>query len=183
MNGAGKVLIVGPSWVGDLVMAQSLFRELRERRPNVEIDVLAPAWSLPVVQRMQEINRTVENPVGHGEFGLLRRWRVGRSLRARGYAQAIVLPRSLKAALIPYFAGIPRRTGFRGEHRYGLINDMRKFDPQRLDQTVRRFVALGRDDETEWLEPFPLPKLEVDRSAIEGFEESAFRPAVNSALP
>ncbi len=61
------------------------------------------------------------------------------------YEQAIVLPRSFKSALIPWFAGIPRRTGFRGESRFGLINDVRAFDPALLDQTVKRFIALGID--------------------------------------
>ena len=65
------------------------------------------------------------------------------SLRQYRYDQAIVLPRSLKAALVPFFAAIPQRTGFTGEMRFGLLNDRRPFNPARLDQTVKRFVALG----------------------------------------
>jgi heptosyltransferase-2 len=68
---------------------------------------------------------------------------LGVRLRAERYTEAIVLPRSLKAALVPWFARIPKRTGFRGEWRYGLLNDVRELDRTRLDQTVRRFVALG----------------------------------------
>jgi heptosyltransferase-2 len=138
-----KVLVVGPSWVGDMVMAQALYKLLRQRSPEAEIHVIAPPWSLPVLERMPEVARGIELGVGHGELGLGRRMALGRKLRAERYGRAIVLPRSAKAALVPWLARIPRRTGFRGEWRYGLLNDVRVLDAS-LDQTVKRFVALGR---------------------------------------
>ena len=144
MTATAKVLVVGPSWVGDMVMAQALYRLLRRRAPDTEIHVLAPAWSLPVLARMPEVARGIELPVSHGELALGVRRRVGVSLRAEKYSRAIVLPRSAKAALVPWFARVPRRTGFRGEWRYGLLNDRRRLD-SRLDQTVKRFVALGME--------------------------------------
>jgi heptosyltransferase-2 len=165
-----KLLVVGPSWVGDMVMAQSLYKLLKARDPSIEIDVLAPAWSLPLLERMDEISTGIELPLGHGKLGIGERRRLGRSLRGR-YRRAIVLPRSLKSALVPWFAGIARRTGFRGEWRYGLINDMRAFDPVRLDQTVRRFVALGLGpDESELPEP-PEPSLRIDGAARDRMAE------------
>ncbi|HEU4620116.1 MAG TPA: lipopolysaccharide heptosyltransferase II, partial [Gammaproteobacteria bacterium] len=121
------------------------------------VHVLAPPWSLPILYRMPEVARAVELDVRHGELGLGRRWRVGRALAGEGYGQAIVLPRSLKAALVPFFASIPVRTGFLGEHRYGLVNDVRPFDPDLLDQTVKRFVALGAERGE------PLPGIEPPR--------------------
>jgi heptosyltransferase-2 len=142
VNAADKVLIVGPSWVGDMVMAQALYKLLRQQDPNVEIHVVAPAWSLPVLERMPEVARGIELAVGHGELGLRRRWALARRLRAERYTRAIVLPRSAKAALVPWLAGVPRRTGFRGEWRFGLLNDIRSMDAS-LDQTVKRFLALG----------------------------------------
>ena len=138
-----KVLVVGPSWVGDMVMAQALYKLLRLESPTAEIHVVAPRWSLPVLERMPEVARGVELDVGHGQLHLGRRRSVGRQLRAERYTRAIVLPRSAKAALVPWFAKVPRRTGFRGEWRYGLLNDVRPLDT-RLDQTVKRFVALGQ---------------------------------------
>ncbi len=144
MTAGAKVLVVGPSWVGDMVMAQALYRLLRRRDPAVEIHVVAPQWSLPVLARMPEVARGIELAVGHGELGLAQRRALGRRLRAERYARAIILPRSLKAALVPWFAGVPRRTGFRGEWRYGLLNDVRA-QGEELDQTVKRFVALGRE--------------------------------------
>jgi heptosyltransferase-2 len=158
-----KVLIVGPAWVGDMVMAQSLFILLQRNHPGVEIDVIAPAWSTPLLQRMPEVRRPVEMPVGHGELGLAVRYRIGRQLRGEGYEQAIVLPRSFKSAITPFFAGIQRRTGYRGEMRFGLINDMRPLDKSRLPGMVQRYVALGLEWDAE-LPPaeIPQPRLEVD---------------------
>jgi lipopolysaccharide heptosyltransferase II len=159
-----KLLVVGPSWVGDMVMAQSLYRLLKAQEEERAIDVLAPAWSLPLLGRMPEVASGIELPLGHGELGIAVRRRLGRSLRGR-YSRAIVLPRSLKSALVPWFAGIAQRTGFRGEWRYGLINDMRPFDPERLDQTVRRFLALGLGRGDGTLPDPPEPRLDVDPRA------------------
>jgi heptosyltransferase-2 len=110
---------------------------------------------------MPEVRRALPLPVGHGELKLGERMRVGRSLRDGGYAHAIVLPRSLKAALVPFFARVPLRTGFRGEMRYGLLNDIRDLDKSRLDQTVKRFLALGLPRDAELPSP-PHPALSVD---------------------
>jgi heptosyltransferase-2 len=158
------ILVVGPAWVGDMVMAQSLYKLLKRRVPDVAIDVLAPAWSLPLLGRMPEVRQGIELKLGHGELGLSARRALGRSLRDR-YDRAIVLPRSLKSALVPWFARIPRRTGFRGEWRFGLINDRRPFDPRRLDQTVKRFLALGLDEGESALPPVPEPSLVSDASS------------------
>ena len=153
-------LVVGPSWVGDMVMAQALFKYLKSMHPERPVDVLAPGWSLPVVKRMPEVRDGLAAETGHGELGLGKRRAIGRSLRGR-YDHAIVLPRSFKAALVPWFARVPRRTGFRGESRFGLINDMRPFDKSLLDQTIKRFVALGTD-RGETLPPIPNPSLSID---------------------
>lgn len=156
-----RILVVGPSWVGDMVMAQSLFMTLK-RDAGCRIDVLAPRWSLPILARMPQVHRGVVMPLGHGEVGLAARWRLGRELAREGYDQAIVLPGSLKSALVPWFAGVPLRTGFRGEMRYGLLNDLRHLDPVALPMTVQRFVALAGPPDTPLPEPFPLPRLQAD---------------------
>jgi heptosyltransferase-2 len=138
-----KILVIAPSWVGDAVMAQPLLRRLKEQRPDAVIDVFAPAWVAPVLERMPEVRRIIANPLAHGELRLPLRWRLGRALRKERYDQALVLPNSLKSALIPFFAGIPRRTGFVGEARYGLLNDARRLDKKALPLMVERFAALA----------------------------------------
>lgn len=161
MVAASRILVVGPAWVGDMVMAQSLFMTLVAR--GAKVDVVAPQWSLPLLARMPEVCRVVALPVGHGSLGLAVRWHIGRTLRAGHYDQAIVLPRSFKAALIPFFARIPLRTGYRGEMRYGLINDRRTLDKARLPRVVQRYVALGLPPDAALPPPeIPLPHLAVD---------------------
>lgn len=137
-----RILVVGPSWVGDMVMAQSLFMTLKQRSPGCRISVLAPAWSQPIIERMPEVEEALALPAGHGDFALKARWQLGRSLRGR-FDRAIVLPRSWKAALVPFFARIPVRVGFTGEQRYGVLTECRKLDKSVLDQTVKRFTSLG----------------------------------------
>lgn len=143
MESSEKILVVGPSWVGDMVMAQSLFLRLAERFPESELHVLAPEWSHPILARMPEVKKAISLPLGHGQLGLVERWQLGKQLRSEAYTRAIVLPRSWKSALVPFAARIPIRTGFLGEQRYFLLNDRRKLDKKLLDQTVKRFVALG----------------------------------------
>jgi len=175
------VLIVGPSWVGDMVMAQSLAMLLARRRPELAIDMLAPAWSLPVIARMPEIRKGIVLDAAHGELGFNKRRHLAAWLRPSGYEQAIVLPRSWKAALVPWLAGIPRRTGYRGELRYLLINDRRPFDPAVLDQTVKRFVALGLEP-GEPVADVPRPRLHIDKEQQVGTVErlglDAGRPVI-----
>lgn len=167
---ADRVLVVGPSWVGDMVMAQALFKLLQARVPDRVIDVLAPGWSLPIVARMPEVCDGIALDTAHGELGIRKRRTVARSLGE--YSQAIVLPRSLKAALVPFFAGIPRRTGFRGESRFWLINDTRPFDKKILDQTVKRFTFLGLDRGEALPAELPEPALAVDRERQQALVDS-----------
>ena len=178
---APRVLVVGPSWVGDMVMAQSLFRALKQSQPEAQIDVLAPGWSLPLLARMPEVRAGIDMPLKHGEIGLGARWRLGRSLRGQ-YEQAIVLPGSLKSALVPFFAGIRQRTAFLGEQRYGLINDIRALDQEVLPMTVQRFVALGQAA-TDAQPPHVLPpRLQVDTAnqqrLLQTLDLSLDQPAV-----
>ncbi len=158
-----RILVVAQAWVGDMVLSQSLYKALRLREPDTGIDVIAPAWGGALLRRMREVSEVLEMPPGHGELGLSARRALGRRLRGV-YQQAIVLPRSLKAALAPWFARVPVRTGFRGEMRYGLINDMRPLDAAAMPRIVDRFVFLGqpRGARPAAAAPAPEPELRVD---------------------
>jgi len=154
-----------------MVMSQVLYRYLWQTRPGAGIDVLAPPWSEPLLRRMPEVRTSIPMPVGHGELGLGRRWQLGRRLRTRRYAQAIILPNSLKSALVPLFAGIPQRTGWRGEQRYGLVNDLRLLDETRLPLMAQRFLALAQAPGDPLPEVLPLPRLQVDRAGARSCSE------------
>ena len=154
-----KILVLGPAWVGDMVLAQSLFTTLKQQNPNCQIDVAAPAWTLPLLERMPEVTKAIALPFKHGEFAFGERIRFGKSLRKAAYTQAIILTNSLKSAILPFAANIPRRTSFLGEMRYGLINDIRPLDKKKLPRTVDRFVTLGLAKKAELPSKSPNPKL------------------------
>lgn len=102
-------------------------------------------------------------PVNHGQFGLAARFKLGRKLRSEGYSHTIILPNSWKSALVPFFAGIPKRTGFIGEFRWGLLNDVRKLNKSKLTMTVQRFVALGLPDKPGSGLNFQYPRIAWDK--------------------
>jgi heptosyltransferase II len=154
-----RILILGPAWVGDMVLAQSLFKTLKINKPNCIIDVAAPAWTLPLLERMPEVNEAIALPFKHGELAFFERIKFGKSLKNKGYSQAIILTNSFKSALLPWAAGIPKRTGFLGEMRYGLINDVRPLDKTKLKKTVERFVALGLGKGQNLPEDIPNPQI------------------------
>ncbi|MGV3580941.1 MAG: lipopolysaccharide heptosyltransferase II [Methylophilus sp.] len=154
-----KILILGPAWVGDMVLAQSLFKTLKVDHPDCTIDVAAPAWTLPLLDRMPEVSEKIALPFKHGELAFWQRIRFGKSLRNKGYTQAIILTNSFKSALLPWAAGIPKRTSFLGEMRYGLINDVRPLDKTKLKKTVERFISLGLPIEQPLPNELPIPTL------------------------
>ncbi|SDU28936.1 heptosyltransferase-2 [Pseudomonas pohangensis] len=161
-----NILIVGPSWVGDMVMAQTLFQCLQQRHPGCAIDVLAPDWSRPILERMPEVRAALSFPLGHGVLDLAARRKIGKSLAGQ-YDQAILLPNSLKSALVPFFAGIAKRTGWKGEMRYGLLNDIRSLDKDRYPLMIERFMALAFEPGAALAQPYPRPLLQIDPASRE----------------
>lgn len=162
-----RILIIGPSWVGDMVMAQSLFISLKNNEPNTKIDVLAPDWTRPLLERMPEVEASVPLPFSHGELALGKRLRMANSLKEKKYDQAILLPNSWKSALIPRFAKIPKRTGWLGEYRFGLLNDIRILDKKRLPKMVQRYVMLGYPKGHSIVDNIPSPKLSINSNTAQ----------------
>jgi heptosyltransferase-2 len=160
-----KILVIAPSWVGDAVLAQPLFKRLHDRHPGLTLDVLAPPWTHALFARMPEIHLTLANPFGHGELALMRRYRLARQLASQHYDQSIALPNSFKSALIPFLARIPVRTGFVGEARWGLLNDARHLDKEALPLMAERFAALAEPAGAALPRPLEPPRLKVDDAA------------------
>lgn len=144
-NSCTKILIIGASWVGDMVMAQTLLIFLKKKHPESQIDVMAPPWSKDVLLRMPEVDNHLDLPLKHGELKIPLRYKIGKKLREDKYTNAYILPNSLKSALIPFFAKIKIRTGWKGESRYLLLNDIKILDKKSLNLMIDRFVALGLD--------------------------------------
>ncbi|GDY27279.1 lipopolysaccharide heptosyltransferase II [Agarivorans sp. Toyoura001] len=163
-----KILVVGPSWVGDMVMSQSLYNALKQLHPQAQLDVLAPDWCRPMLERMPEVDNALRMPLGHGDLQLAVRWKLAKQLKQSHYDWAITQPNSLKAALIPWFAGIKQRTGWKGESRYGLLNDLRS-NKQAFPLMVERYVSLAH----------PKDKM-IDASVLPSYQHPSLAANINN---
>ena len=160
-----KLLIIPQNWLGDIVMSQTLLKKVKSENPNTVIDILVNSTFKSLVERMPEINKAVILDSGHKELGLLKRLNLARRIKGN-YDQSIVLSRSIKSALIPYFAKIPIRTGELGESRYILINDLKKFTKEDRRKTAFRYVSMFSKKE-EVLDEKYYPSLQSDPENIE----------------
>jgi len=138
---AASVLVVAPSWVGDVVMSHTLVPGLKARGDTVHF--LVPEAMAGLVARMPGVDAVHPIRTRRGRLDIGARWKAATRMRRHGFDRAIVLPNSFKSALSPLLAGIPRRTGFTGEHRFGVLNDRRTLDPHRQPRMVDRFAALA----------------------------------------
>ena len=181
MSGA-RILVVAPAWIGDTILSQPLLARLKAKRPDLPIDVLAPAWTAPVLRRMREVAEVLDSPFRHGELALRERWRLGRRIAPRRYALAVVLPNSFKSALVPYFAGIPIRAGYLGEARRVLLTVVHRLDKAKLPLMAERYVQLAELPNTPFERPLPLARLNHDptsrASAQARFELALDRPVL-----
>ena len=158
-----RYLIVGPAWIGDMVMAHSLVQCLAKKTRH--IDMCAPAWTLAIARAMPEIQETILSPFKRGELNLSQRQQFAKALQAKHYTNAIVLPNSFKSALIPWWAKIPKRTGWQGECRWGILNDWRRLNQKKYPLMVERFIALADSADTFPQEKI-YPKLSIPETSV-----------------
>lgn len=153
-----RSLVIAPQWIGDAVMSEPLLALLAAR--GEELCVAALPWVAPVYRAMPQVREVIELPFAHGRLDWAARRRIAATLRGR-FDAAYVLPNSIKAALIPWFAGIARRIGYRGEGRWGLLNQ-RLPNPAGRPPMVAFYAALAgeplRGDER--------PQLAFERAVI-----------------
>lgn len=167
-----KILIISPSWIGDTIISHSLYRILIMKYSlETQIDVITPIWCKPIINRFTEVNKIFNTPYKHGQLNFIKCYNLGQSLKSIGYQQAIILPNSLKSALIPWLARIPIRTGWRGEMRYGLLNDLRILYTSKFPLMIQRYTALAYNytktyDYSYLPYPLPLPKLNIKQKEI-----------------
>jgi len=175
-----KFLIVGPSWVGDAVMAQTLYKLIKNSNKDAQIEVLSPNWSMPILERMEEVSRPIISPFNHGELKIKARFDFGKQLREEGYERAIVMTNSLKSSLIPFFAKIPVRTGWLGEMRIGLINDLRAKEMSNYPLMIEQFAKLSINPNEDLKKSLPYPSLRVDSRNL---KEQLVKLGINSEKP
>ena len=154
-----RALVIAPQWIGDAVMSQPLLARLAAR--GEQIAVAALPWVAPVYRAMPQVGEVIELPFAHGRLDWAARRRVARELRGR-FDVAYVLPNSLKSALIPWLAGIPKRIGYAGESRFVLLNQ-RLPNPGGRPPMVAFYSALAGQAAPEGERPL----MEFSASALE----------------
>jgi heptosyltransferase-2 len=162
------VLIVPYVWIGDFVRVHSVVKLLRAQDPGRPVDMVSSTLCAPLADYMPGVRAAIVADLPRRRIGLAQQCALAGKLRAGHYGQALVMSRKWKAALAPWLAGIPRRTGFVGELRFGLINDMRSGEhklPRMIDQMGALALGVGAALPPEW----PLPELKVPAQEVESW--------------
>lgn len=165
---AAPVAIIPYVWIGDFVRGHSVVTLLRNQAPACAVDLVASTLCAPLADYMPGVRAAIIADLPRRRLGLSQQRALAEKLRAGHYAQALVMSRKWKAALAPWLARIPRRTGFAGEARFGLINDMRwgeKNLPRMIDRMGALALAPGAALPREW----PLPELKVPAREVDAW--------------
>lgn len=147
-------------------MSQPLIAELARQDPAGTVDILAPGWTAGLCQRLPGIGEVIASPFSHGELNLTQRWALAKQIAQHPYRQAYVLPNSFKSALIPWMAGIPRRIGYVGEWRYGLLNTSYRLNKALRPRLVDRYFDLAQST----LPTSPHPRIQSRKETVPGLK-------------
>lgn len=165
------ILIVPFVWIGDFVRCHSVVRLLRMQSPDREVDMVSSSLCAPLADYMPGVRASIVSDQPRKTLGWAIQQDLARRLRQKGYGQALIMSRKWKAALAPALAGIPVRTGFAGEARFGLINDMRWGEtklPRMIDQMGALALAKNATLPAEW----PLPELKIAADELDRWREA-----------
>jgi heptosyltransferase II len=181
-SAAGAPILVIPyMWIGDFVRCHTVVKLLEQRCPGRPIDLLTTSLCAPLVDYMPGVRQGILWDLPRSRLALAQQARLARTLRAQGYSQALIMPRTWKSAVAPLLAGIPQRTGFAGELRLCLVNDLR-WGERKLPRMVDRCAALAMPKHVPAPVNLPLPQLVVPQSEVLNWREriglTADRPVV-----
>ena len=140
-------------------MTEPLLRRLRARGERLTVGALP--WVAPVYRAMPHVDAVVEFPFQHGGLQFKARRSIAKQVEGR-FDTAYVLPNSLKSALLPFLASIPRRVGYLGEARVGLLTHRLK-NPRDKPPMVAFYSALSGDKEGLDTDR---PQLHLDETAM-----------------
>ena len=165
MTLSDPILIIPYVWIGDFVRVHSVVKLLREQAPDRPVDMVSSSLCAPLADYMPGVRRAIVVDMPRRRLGVAQQRELAGKLRAGHYGQALVMSRKWKAALAPWLAGIPVRTGFAGEARFGLLNDMRWGEralPRMIDQMGALALPKGAALPSDW----PLPELRVPADEV-----------------
>ncbi len=169
------VLIVPYMWIGDFVRVHSVVRLLKARWPRRPVDILTSTLCAPILDYLPGVRKGIVADLPRRSLPIGKYTSLANRLKAENYGTALVMPRTWKAALAPFLAGIPERTGFAGEFRFGLINDMR-FGERKLERMIDCFGALalpkGQTPPPDW----PLPQIVVPDEEVSRWRQALGLP-------
>jgi lipopolysaccharide heptosyltransferase II len=162
------ILVVPYMWIGDFVRCHTVVKLLNARFPDRPVDVLSTTLCAPLADYMPGLRRAIVVDLPRSRIALKDQLALARRLRRQNYGSALIMPRTWKSALAPFFAAIPERTGFVGEMRFALLNDLR-YGERKLPRMVDRCAALALTRAAELPPQWPLPELKVARAEIESW--------------
>jgi heptosyltransferase II len=165
-NDPGPILIVPYMWIGDFVRCHSVVKLLNARFPDRPVDILSTTLCAPLTDYMPGLRRSIVFDLPRSRLALTHQLALARRLRRENYGTALIMPRTWKSALAPFLAAIPERTGFVGEARYCLLNDLRHGE-RRLPRMVDRCAALALPAAAKLPRDWPMPELKVAHAEID----------------
>src|SRR3989440_9692400 len=154
------ILIVPYMWIGDFVRCHTVVKLLKARFPARPVDVLSSTLCAPLADYMSELRQAIVVDLPRKRLSLAEHRALAERLKHEGYGTALIMPRTWKAALAPFLAGISERIGWVGEWRFGLLNDLR-FGERKLPRMGDQWGALTLPANTTLPENWPLPELRV----------------------
>src|SRR5499427_8289873 len=152
-------------WIGDFVRCHTVVRLLRGRFPGRPVDMLTTRMVSPLIDYMPGVRKGIVFDLPRKRIAISRHRALADLLRREHYGDVLIMPRTWKSALAPFLAGIPRRIGFVGEMRFGLVNDLRSGE-KKLPRMVDRCAALALPNSAVPPQDLPLPQLEVPPEAL-----------------
>jgi heptosyltransferase-2 len=180
-SGTAPILIVPYMWIGDFVRCHSVTKVLEARFPDRPVDVLTTSLCAPLLDYMPGVRKGIVVDLPRKRLAFGQHKALAERLRAEHYGTALVMPRTWKAALAPFLAGIPERVGFTGEARFFLLNDLRWGErklPRMIDQCGSLALPRNAPLPADW----PLPEIRVPEREAEAWRARlglhASRPAV-----
>ncbi|MBK5957271.1 lipopolysaccharide heptosyltransferase II [Rhodoplanes elegans] len=168
--GRAPVLIVPYMWIGDFVRCHSVVRLLKEQDPDRPIDVLTTAMVAPLLDYMPGVHKGVVADLPRGRLAFAEHRALAARLKPEGYGQALIMSRKWKAALAPFLAGIPVRTGLLGEMRFGVVNDLR-FGEKRLPRMIDQCAVLALPRNAPRPAEWPVPQLVVPAAEVSAWRQ------------
>ncbi len=147
-------------------------RRLAARGESLTVGALP--WVAPIYRAMSQVAEVIEFPFAHGGLQFKARRSIAKRMEGQ-FDAAYVLPNSLKSALLPFLASIPKRIGYLGEARIGLLTHRLK-NPKSKPPMVAFYSALSGEAGFDADRPqLQVPEADINETLAElGLQRGAY---------